>query len=84
MANPADSPVGQDDPISVAKMSYRAYVDKDRSAIERLKAPTIFTSPARSTIASIETRTLRATSPTVQTLPTSNSSISCNTASRCS
>jgi SnoaL-like domain len=46
MANPADSPAVQDDPISVAKKSYRAYADKDRSAIERLIADGFhFTSP---------------------------------------
>jgi ketosteroid isomerase-like protein len=46
MTNPAGSPAGQDDPISVAKKYYRAYVDKDRSVIERLIADDFhFTSP---------------------------------------
>lgn len=35
-----------DDPISVARMSYQAYIDKDRSAIERLIADDFhFSSP---------------------------------------
>jgi hypothetical protein len=46
MTSHADSPAGQDDPISVAKLSYRAYVDKDRSLIERLIGDDFhFTSP---------------------------------------
>jgi hypothetical protein len=46
MADPADHRAGQDDPVSVAKACYRAYVDKDRSAIERLIAEDFhFTSP---------------------------------------
>jgi hypothetical protein len=46
MTSPADSPTGQYDPISVAKMCYQAYVDKDRSLIERLIVDDFhFTSP---------------------------------------
>jgi hypothetical protein len=46
MISAADSLTGQDDPISVAKMCYQAYVDKDRSLIERLVADDFhFTSP---------------------------------------
>jgi ketosteroid isomerase-like protein len=46
MTSPADSPAEQDDPISVAKMSYQAYVNKDRSLIERLIADDFhFSSP---------------------------------------
>ncbi len=40
------STVAPDDPISVARRSYQAYVDKDRSAIERLIADDFhFSSP---------------------------------------
>jgi ketosteroid isomerase-like protein len=36
----------KDDPISVAKRSYRAYVEKDRATIEQLIAPDFhFSSP---------------------------------------
>lgn len=46
MTTPPKSSVVQDDPISVARMSYQAYVDKDRSAIERLIADEFhFSSP---------------------------------------
>jgi len=46
MANSADNPARQNDPISVAKLCYRAYVDKDRPLIERLIADDFhFTSP---------------------------------------
>jgi hypothetical protein len=46
VTTPADRPPGPDDPISVAKMSYQAYLDKDRSLIERLIADDFhFTSP---------------------------------------
>jgi len=43
---PRDHDAGQDDPISVAKMIYQAYVTKDRALIERLIADDFhFTSP---------------------------------------
>jgi ketosteroid isomerase-like protein len=46
MISPANNPTRQDDPISVARMSYQAYVDKDRLLIERLIADDFhFTSP---------------------------------------
>jgi len=46
VASSAYIPAGQDDPISVAKLCYRAYVDKDRPLIERLIADDFhFTSP---------------------------------------
>jgi len=38
MTSPTRSSAVKDDPISVAKRSYRAYVDKDRAAIEQLIA----------------------------------------------
>jgi ketosteroid isomerase-like protein len=46
VTSPTRSPGVQDDPISVARRSYRAYVDKDRSAIEQLIADDFhFSSP---------------------------------------
>lgn len=46
VASSADNTAGQDDAISVAKMCYQAYVDKDRALIERLIADDFhFTSP---------------------------------------
>jgi ketosteroid isomerase-like protein len=46
MTIPPKSSAAPDDPISVARMSYQAYVDKDRSLIERLIADDFhFTSP---------------------------------------
>jgi hypothetical protein len=46
VASSADNPAAQDDAISVAKMCYQAYLDKDRSLIERLIADDFhFTSP---------------------------------------
>jgi len=42
----------QQDPVEIARASYRAYVDKDRSAIETL-IQTIFISLAHSITASI-------------------------------
>ena len=46
MTTPPKSSVAQDEPISVARMSYQAYVDKDRPAIERLIADDFhFSSP---------------------------------------
>lgn len=46
MTSPTRSSAIKDDPISVAKRSYKAYVDKDRAAIEQLIAPDFhFSSP---------------------------------------
>jgi ketosteroid isomerase-like protein len=46
MSTSLKSTIEQDDPISVARRSYQAYVDKDRSAIERLIADDFhFSSP---------------------------------------
>ena len=46
MSTSLKSSVAQDDPISVARRYYQAYVDKDRSAIERLIADDFhFSSP---------------------------------------
>jgi hypothetical protein len=38
MTSPHESSVADRDSTEIAKRSYRAYVDKDRSAIERLLA----------------------------------------------
>ena len=46
MTSPHESSVADRDSTEIAKRSYRAYVDKDRSAIERLLADDFhFTSP---------------------------------------
>jgi ketosteroid isomerase-like protein len=46
MTSPHESSVADRDSTEIAKRSYRAYVDKDRSAIERLLAEDFhFTSP---------------------------------------
>jgi len=46
MSTSPKSNVALDDPVSVAKRSYQAYVDKDRPAIEDLIAPDFhFSSP---------------------------------------
>lgn len=46
MTSLASSPAALPDPISIAKRSYQAYVDKDRAQIERLVADDFhFTSP---------------------------------------
>jgi hypothetical protein len=73
MTSHQESPVADRDSAEIVKRSFRAYVDKDRSAIERLIAED-FTSPVLSTIASIERPISSAAGRTADGSPASTSS----------